>query len=507
MVLFLFTILLFTLDIIASNFSERDSSFLNDSINSDSEFQLFLEEHSFKTIYLVFAGPYPSSPTSSFGHIFALTEPTEKRPFLMWDAIDFSADLSEYSTISFFYNGLFGSLNGYYKIIPFYEKLREYTFIESRSLWLFPIQMDEDEKYSFLFQLYNIRDKVMPYRFPNRNCASEIFRLINNSSKNPKDLNNFLVLPYNVINKFESDSGIFIESVKSSLQKYNSSKAEKDSNIISNSIIESQMMKNKLSLMEWIYFNKEYLLSDSELNELKQLRKEVLDTKSDNFSSLHKFHKSFSMHPSMQTCAGFQYNTINQSVSIVGYRFGLHDFFDNFYVYPKHDYLTLLSVELGITDNDIFLNKLMIFDQLTLQPISFLSMSPSWNIGLGTNHRKELDKRQMATGLFFGYGYTIPILSDEITFSLLINANPVYLSNSVSSILTGSEIIFRCYITDELKYRSVFRGTIKDMFNIHPYYCLENSLGFNISNHFALMLNNSLSKYNNEYSLNIFFNW
>ncbi len=502
-VLIFLTILLFNKCVIATDLNSGIKGSDNDHIDSTELVNIFIEKYSFNKLFIVFAGPYPSSPTSSFGHIFALMEPKDYKPLLLWDAIDFSADISEYGSFNFFFNGLFGSLDGEYKILPFYDKLREYTFIESRSLWLFPIDMDSEESKKFLKNLFIVKGKVLPYRFSNRNCASEIYRLIDISRNKSNEINNLLVLPYNVIDNIVSDSAIYIESINSSLKYYNSNKMSRDTNISPHDMTDSQKKKNRLSLLEWKYFHEDKILTDSEQHELRQLRKEILDSENDDFQSLHKYSKKFSMHPTMQAGAGYQYNTENRSELIIGYRFGLHDFFDEFNVYPKHDYLTLLDMEIGITSSKLFLNKLMIFDQTSLQPVSFLSMSSSWNIGFGIDQRKELGNRQLATGLFLGYGYTIPLLSDNLSLSFLLNANPVFLSNQDFSLLCGSDVIFRWYIFDNVKFKSVFQFTTKDISNIKYYYSIENNIGINITDYFVLIISNSFSKFNHDFSIKL----
>jgi len=72
-----------------------------DSNTIESKWLLFQKDHMFKNVYVVFAGPYPTVPSSSFGHLFLLLEPKREnnRPFLLWDVIDYSANILQSNTI------------------------------------------------------------------------------------------------------------------------------------------------------------------------------------------------------------------------------------------------------------------------------------------------------------------------------------------------------------------------------------------------------------------------
>lgn len=497
-----FTILLFFHNGVLAQTPQEENDIKNVGIETEKLRQLFLQLHSFKKLYLVFAGPYPSSPTSSFGHIFALIEPQEKKPFLLWDAIDFSADISEVGSFNFFLNGIFGSLDGQYKIIPFYEKLREYTFIESRSLWLFPIQFDKQESQNLLNNLFQVQGKVLPYKFANHNCASEILRLINNSKKNPNDISNVLVLPRDVIRKTHIDSVIFIESISASLTQYNMDTLIIDNKNDSLTLSSEISLQKKLSFLEWQNFHGRTSLTEQEKDELNRLRKEVSRSEKNDIASLRTYAKKFSIHPTMRADVACRYSSELEPMYLLKYRFGLHEYFDPSIVYPKDDYLSIFNIELGYTDKKIFLNKFMLFEQTSLQPISFLSNSSSWKMGFGIDQQKELGKRKLAAGLFLASGYTFPILGDNFSISLLISTDPVFLGNNDYSLLLGSEIILRWRITENIKFMSAFRETAKNISEIKLYYSLDNMLGVNITNNLAILFSSSISMYNQDFTFN-----
>jgi len=484
------------------------NSILEDTVASNEEWELFYNDHEFKKMYIVFAGPYPASPTSSFGHIFILLEPQKERPFLLWNTLDFSADITNIGTIEYLFKGLFGVLNGQYKELSFYEKLREYTLIESRSLWLFPIQLDNEESKKFLFRFYNLGNRIYPYRFTNRNCASQIYNLIKLSIDESFKQENQLVFPHTIINGLKNRIGdpIFIESIDN-LLKENAEKIALNTCRSENKLLDSKSVNDALVLnkLEWEYSqDRDHLTSDEKIN-LQALRKKVSLASNTSYSNFKSYHKEFDIHPTTLSGTGFQMSKRQGIEYLLLYRFGIHEYFENNNVYPSNDYLSLLKIELGIKKNEIKINQLMLFNQTSLQPASYLSNYLSWKLGFGIRQKDEFRDRQLASGVFTGLGYTVSLYEDEITFSLLINAEPVYLHKSGFSFLIAPEIITLWNISDRIKWMNCFKSTMKNIDNPEIYYYLENNLGFEISKKMMLLLSYKHSEYDNFYDIKLNF--
>ncbi|MEX1015034.1 MAG: DUF4105 domain-containing protein, partial [Candidatus Paceibacterota bacterium] len=115
----------------------------SDSLEVDSEIN-----PKFHQLYIVFAGPYPANPSSTFGHLFLLIDSStdSNKTIQLWDAVNYAADVSSHSGLSLFYNGLVGNLKGNFEVVPFYKKIQDYSYAESRDLWLFPIKLNDKEK-------------------------------------------------------------------------------------------------------------------------------------------------------------------------------------------------------------------------------------------------------------------------------------------------------------------------------------------------------------------------
>ncbi|MFA6980901.1 MAG: DUF4105 domain-containing protein [Ignavibacteriaceae bacterium] len=481
---------------------------LDDTTTTNQEWKLFYNDHIFNKLYLVFAGPFPASPTSSFGHIFVLLEPKKERPFLLWDAIDFSANITNIGTFEYLAKGLLGSLEGQYKEISFYEKLREYTLKESRSLWLFPIQLDKEESKNFLFRFFNLSNKICPYRFTNSNCASQIYNLIKLSIDESFKQENQLVFPHTIINGLKNriSDPIFIESIDN-LLKENAKKITLNTCGSENKLLEYNNVNDAILLnkLEWEYSqDRDHLTAEEKIN-LQKLRKKVSLSNGNGYNNFKSYPKEFNIHPTTLAGSGLQISKREGIEYLLMYRFGIHEYFENCNVYPANDYLSLLKLELGIKKKEIKINQLMLFSQTSLQPTSYLSNYLSWKLGFGIQKKYEFRDRQLASGVFTGLGYTVSLFEDEITFSFLINAEPIYLQKSGFSFLSGPEIITLWNISDRIKWMNCFKGTMKNIYNPEIYYYLENNLGFEIYKKMMLLLSYKHSEYDNLYDIKLNF--
>lgn len=492
----MFTILLFNINLYSYNndFDKKTSD--NDSIQISQSTLNFIESHSFTKLYLVFAGPYPSSPTSSFGHIFILLKPKSEKPFLLWDAIDFSADISNYSTLEFFYRGIFSSLEGKYKIIPFYEKLREYTFIESRPLWLFEIEMTENESFEFLAEVNSKLGKEFKYKFSNANCASEIYRLIIDTKNQNEKISNSLVLPNNIIKNLNKYEGMYIESIYEHLEKIK--------NFIDvNNTNKSSFLQNRLTFLEWKYTQQNALLDSNEMAEISNLRKDIATSDKPAYNNLIAENKDFSMHPSMNTKIGFTNQSGLENFLNIGYRFGIHNFFESFSVYPKNDYLELFKIDFSFNKSKLILDNLLLFDQTSLQPISFLSSPASWKLGFGMKRKSEFKDRKLASGLFLAYGYSFSILDKFLSLSLLLNTEPIFFKIDQFNLLFGTEAIIRFNYNDRLKLLTSIKCDLQDLSDIKYLYRFDNSLAYRISDKYIIFLNINQTMFNQDYGIQI----
>ena len=477
---------------------------IKDTVSTALEWELFLKDYYFKKLYLVFAGPYPASPTSSFGHIFILLEPQENRPFLLWQTIDFSATTDGIGSLEFFLKGIFGGLKGEYRTVPFFEKYREYTFIESRPLWLFSFDLTELEKENFLHNVYMLQKKSYPYSFSNKNCASQIDSLLR-ISLNDKNISESVVFfPHTLINNWENRIGehIFIESMNNVIyDSYNKLSADLSSDNYDITKLSSAETVLLLNVLEWKYSHENDHLSEDQKEYLKKLRMIVSSSKNNTINNFMNSKKEFNLHPSILVGSGVKLISRNSPEYLMSFRFGLHEFYENTSVYPANDYLSIMKMEIGLNKNKIAVNELLLFNQLSLQPLSLLSNYFSWRIGLGMERKVEYLNSPIVYGLFTGIGYSIQTIENRVNLSLLMDVSPVYINNYGFSVIYGPEIIAQINISNKLKLMNILRVSFNSRNNLDNIFYNETNLGIEVTKLSNIFLQIKYSRNSGWYSI------
>lgn len=129
---------------------------------------------------LVFASDYLNNPSSMFGHTFLrLDAPgqTEDTRLLAY-AVNYAAQADAKNPFVFAIKGLSGGYPGVFSLMPYYEKVKEYSDMENRDLWEYQLDLDPDEVKRLLAHLWELRSVEFPYYFLTRNCSFQLLALI-----------------------------------------------------------------------------------------------------------------------------------------------------------------------------------------------------------------------------------------------------------------------------------------------------------------------------------------
>lgn len=129
-------------------------------------------------VYLIYAGPYASSPSSAFGHLFLGLEPTTPTPPTLWNVVGFSALATDENPVRYFFTGIFGGYLGCFRTQEFHEVHREYGALEDRDLWFLPIRASRAELSALASRITEVEGQARPYSFFQRNCAYYMLELL-----------------------------------------------------------------------------------------------------------------------------------------------------------------------------------------------------------------------------------------------------------------------------------------------------------------------------------------
>ncbi len=129
---------------------------------------------------LIFAAAYLGNPASMFGHTLLRVDPErrDEDTRLLSYAINHAAATEESSGLVFAVRGLTGGYPGRFSILPYYEKVREYSSLESRDLWEYQLALDPEEVQRMLRHTWELREIGFPYYFLYQNCSYRLLALL-----------------------------------------------------------------------------------------------------------------------------------------------------------------------------------------------------------------------------------------------------------------------------------------------------------------------------------------
>ncbi len=156
----------------------KQLDFAGDDIGAScSEFQQALKEVDPRSAVLIFPGTHNNSPASMFGHTLINIEGPYKSKLLSY-AVNYSAFTDETNGFAYAVKGIFGLYRGYFSILPYYQKLREYADLERRDVWEYPLNLSAEETRRMFLHIWELRDIYSDYFFFDENCAYQLLFLL-----------------------------------------------------------------------------------------------------------------------------------------------------------------------------------------------------------------------------------------------------------------------------------------------------------------------------------------
>ena len=132
------------------------------------------------SLTLVFPSAYINNPSTMFGHTFLrLDKPASSHATVLTSAaINFSAEKTEFSGLMFAIESLTGGQAGYFSLQPYYEKVNDYSDLESRDIWEYDLNFSTEEIRRMLLHLWELRKVRFDYYFLDENCSYQLLALL-----------------------------------------------------------------------------------------------------------------------------------------------------------------------------------------------------------------------------------------------------------------------------------------------------------------------------------------
>ncbi|KZZ71692.1 DUF4105 domain-containing protein, partial [Oleiphilus sp. HI0128] len=137
-----------------------------------------------KSLTLSFPAAYLNSPSSMFGHTFIRIDRASGSNALLDYSINFAANANpDDNELVFTYKGLSGGYPGVFTILPYYEKVKEYSHLESRDVWEYALDLTQEEVEQFVRHTWEIRTVHFDYYFVDENCSYQLLTLLDAASE------------------------------------------------------------------------------------------------------------------------------------------------------------------------------------------------------------------------------------------------------------------------------------------------------------------------------------
>ena len=141
-------------------------------------FQQWQQQWQASQITLLFPGMYLANPASMFGHTFIRFD-QPGRSALLSPTLSYAAAHDESDSLLLFsLKGIFGAYPGRFTMQPYYQTLREYSDIEQRDIWEYPLNLTAQESEQLIRHLWEVRDIKFDYFFFRENCAFRLLALL-----------------------------------------------------------------------------------------------------------------------------------------------------------------------------------------------------------------------------------------------------------------------------------------------------------------------------------------
>lgn len=198
------------------------------------DFDFLLSRMDPKSVSLIFPFMQGSSPSSMFGHTFLRIDSNSKPRMLSYAFNYGSQQDKDDNKLSYMYKGFFGGYKGFYSLLPYYEKIKEYRDIEERDIWEYDLNFTKEETTQMIRHIWEVEPKYSWYYFFTQNCSYKMLWIMESARE---DLNlrkyfNFHVIPLETI-RAAVDEGLvkeyhYIPARSTKLRAYESRLQESD---------------------------------------------------------------------------------------------------------------------------------------------------------------------------------------------------------------------------------------------------------------------------------------
>jgi hypothetical protein len=414
------------------------------------EMTRWFEELKPKTLTLIFPSAYINSPSSMFGHTLLRVNPGDFRagsPMVSY-ALNYAADADATdNSLVFSIKGLIGGYPGIFSIVPYYEKIREYSDLENRDVWEYSLNFSEDEVHQLMRHAWEVKDITFDYYFLTENCSYHMLSLMEAarpelSLTDPFDIK---AIPADTV-RAVTEAGLVTETVyrpsSTSILKHRARQISADDNDTVIKIADSEVTVDEVSasdrsaldkarIYEQAYDYSRFLsTADPSVRDVRSKTNWKLLSARSKIDRTNIWTpvpvpevKSEDGHSTTRFAAGVG-ELDDESYISLKFRPAYHDVVDKVAGYSKGAQINFLDINIRYYNEQekLRLDKFTIINVLSLTPIDKYFSPISWGVDFAIERQPTRREQADAAQLVVNFGGSVSVY-DYITLSLLGEAN------------------------------------------------------------------------------------
>ncbi|MDD5052837.1 MAG: DUF4105 domain-containing protein [Sulfuricurvum sp.] len=400
------------------------------------EYEALLVKMDPQKVTLVFPSAHINSPASMFGHTFLRIDSSLESKLMSY-AINYAAATDETNGITFAYKGLFGGYYGYYSLLPYYEKLKEYRDSESRDVWEYDLNLTHDEVMAMVRHIWELQHIHSWYYFLNENCSYHMLWLseIARPSTHLRDHFFYYVIPPETVRAFEEEGLVgdkyFRPSKRTKLLAYEQHLSPQGIAVvrlltegqldIADQIVLSEQERQMTyeaaaELVEYNYIEGKISKEIYAKRYHALLSKRAMLGSGKRVEIQKKSNPDKSHHAARVQIAQGWYD--NRSPLLLGWRPSFHDLSEDDTGHLSGAEIQFLNTMIGIDSDKVHLEKLTILSLASIVPVSHFfkplswRMQSGWDRDYGNDHSSFMTRIGAGASIgddqLFGYFLTEP---------------------------------------------------------------------------------------------------
>jgi hypothetical protein len=437
-------------------------------------FRTILDAHS---ATYVFSSYYMNNPASAYGHSFLrLNRGTFASNEKKYELIDFGVGFSgvpEGATpASYAIMGVLGFFQGRFEVQPYYYKVREYNNFESRDLWEYDLNLNQDEIDLLVAHIFELQQAHFDYLYFTENCSYRILALLDTirPTLNLVVSTKPAVLPGDTVIMVERIPGLVkhvsfrpsghatfqnrFESL-SPLEKHKFARFIENEKVAGLVTDASDQEKQELLDTAMDYVDFKYAASVLHEKGQHKLKKEILIARSEvtivspeliiPTPTLDAPHVA---HGSSRWNLGYLHRA-DRDLTSFGHRFALHDLLDPIRGYPAYSEMQMVGTDFSYDPQNGHLQfeKIDLVEIVSLSDWNPFSHAPSWRLKFGWDRGYQTECENDCLPLMFQVGVGISKeLAPSFIASAWLRAGAAYDENFMNDtfrIGAGPAVLFR----------------------------------------------------------------